>query len=69
MFGLGFAANRITRHTLRACGVDEKKAKWIGRGVGWTTTLLTLDPSGFVDVPDAPDAPDYGDSPRRQRDW
>lgn len=75
MFGLGFAANQITRRTLVACGVDKKTAKWIGRGVGWTTSLISLDASGFFDVPDVPDGgssgdlPDYGDSetPRRHR--
>jgi hypothetical protein len=70
MIGLGFAANRITRRTLEACGVDKKTAKWIGRGVGWTTSLVSLDASGFFDVPDVdvPDAsasaPDSG-GPRR----
>jgi len=60
MLGLGFAMNRITRGALEACGVDKKTAKRIGRGVGWGTTLLTLDPSGFFDVPDMPD-PDLPD--------
>jgi hypothetical protein len=63
MFGLGFAANRITRYTLRKCGVEEKTAKRVGRVVGWTTTALTFDPSGFIDIPDVPDTdvPGYGD--------
>ena len=73
MFGLGFAANQITRRTLVACGVDKKTAKWIGRGVGWTTSLISLDASGFFDVPDVPDSgyipDDGGDAspPRRHR--
>jgi hypothetical protein len=77
MIGLGFAANQITRRTLVACGVDKKTAKWIGRGVGWTTSLISLDASGFFDVPDLPDAPDgasgglpdYGDSDSPRRHW
>jgi hypothetical protein len=73
MLGLGFAANQITRRTLVACGVDKKTAKWIGRGVGWTTSLISLDASGFFDVTDIPDAsgdlPDYGDSDPPRRHW
>jgi len=75
MIGLGFAANQITQSTLVACGVDKKTAKWIGRGVGWTTSLISLDASGFFDVPDVdvPDAsdslPDSGDSDRPRRHW
>jgi hypothetical protein len=73
MIGLGFAANQITRRTLVACGVDKKTAKWIGRGVGWTTSLVSLDASGFFDVPDVPDTssdlPDYGDSDSPRRHW
>lgn len=60
MFGLGFAANRITRSALEACGVDKKTARRIGRGVGLGTTLLTLDPTGCFDFPDMPD-PDLPD--------
>jgi hypothetical protein len=72
MFGLGFAVNRVTRHALVACGVDENTAKWIGRGAGWTTSLMTLDPSSLFDVPDIPDGdtPDYSDdSGRPRRHW
>jgi hypothetical protein len=74
MIGLGFAVNRLTRRALVACGVDKNTAKWIGRGAGWTASLISLDASGFFDVPDVPDGsssgdwPDYGDDsggPRR----
>lgn len=58
MFGLGFAANQITRRSLVALGVDKEAAKWIGRGVGWSTSLATLDASGFFDIPDFPDPSD-----------
>jgi hypothetical protein len=58
MLGLGFAVNRLTRRALVACGVDENTAKWVGRGVGWTTSLISLDASGFFDIPDVPDVPD-----------
>jgi len=56
VFGLGFVVNRATRRALVACGVDKDTAKWIGRGVGWTTSLISLDASGFFDVPDVPDS-------------
>lgn len=57
---LGFIVSRATRYTLEKCGVDKEAAKWIGRGAGWTTSLITLDASGFFDVPDLPDT-DYPD--------
>jgi hypothetical protein len=55
VFGLGLAVNRITRRALVASGVDKNTAKWIGRGAGWTASLISFDPSGFLDVPDIPD--------------
>jgi hypothetical protein len=53
----GFIANRITRATLEAAGVEKNTAKWIGRAVGVTVGVLG-DPTGFVDIPDVPDT-DY----------
>lgn len=58
---IGFAVGRATRYALEKCGVDNTAAKWIGRGVGMTTSLLILDASGFFDVPDLPDAGDSAD--------
>lgn len=75
MIGVGFAVNRLTRRALVACGVDKDKAKWIGRGAGWTASLISLDASGFFDVPDVPgsgsggDLPGYGDADAPRRRW
>jgi hypothetical protein len=51
---IGFIANRTTRAILERNGVDKGKAKWIGRGVGVMVSLMSCEPSGFVDVPDIP---------------
>jgi hypothetical protein len=48
---VGFIANRSTRVLLEKCGVDKKKAKWIGRGVGAAISVMSLEPSGFIDIP------------------
>jgi hypothetical protein len=48
---MGFIANRGSRVLLEKCGVDKKKAKWIGRGIGVAVSLASLEPSGFVDIP------------------
>jgi hypothetical protein len=52
---LGLIVSRTTRYALEKCGVEKNTAKWIGRGAGWTTSLITLDASGFFDIPDLPD--------------